>query len=454
MQPDVLVIGGGLSGLCAAVDLANHRYSVFLSEEKPHLGGRTYSFIDERTGDQIDNGQHLMMGCYTQTLQYIRTIGSYSSIRIQDTLRIPFRHAVRGDFLLKAPRLPQPLNILFGLMLLKSISVRDRLALIKVGIKLISTDPDQDETLIQSTVSQWLESLGQSEEAMKYLWNVIAIGTLNDDPERVSAALFAKVLRSAFFGPRMNSSMVIPTSGLSSVLVDPAESFLTERGGSVKSNCGIRRIILKRVAGKLVADAAELENGEVIRPKAMICAVPFFDIKKIFGEEDIREIPELQSAERFSASPIVSIHLWFDREIISEDFVALIDSPIHWIFNKSKMYGKKAVTGQYLSLVISGASDMIGKSKKDIEEMSIAELRKFYPASAGASVIHTLVIKEKRATFSPHVGIETYRPANQTHVDNLFLAGDWTDTKLPATIEGAVRSGNACSTLVQALLKG
>jgi hydroxysqualene dehydroxylase len=339
------------------------------------------------------------------------------------------------------------------LLTLQSLSLRERLSILTVGRKLMFMDPEGDAEVREMTVSEWLRHLGQSEETRKYLWDIIAIGTLNDSPDKVSASLFATVLRSAFFGPRINSSMVIPSSGLSEIFVDPAERFLTDRGSVIRKNCGVREIVLQPPGRPSSVKEVYLENGEIVQPAAVVCAVPFFSIQNIFTDEDLRSIPQLKTAENFTSSPIISIHLWFDRTIIADDFVALIDSPVHWIFNKTALYEKKPSDGQYLSLVISGAADVVGLTKEDIVALCLRELRTFYSAAGDAVLLHSVVIKEKRATFSPRVGVETIRPSNTTNVRNLFLAGDWTDTKLPATIEGAIRSGNACSNLVQAMLR-
>ncbi len=449
MQPDVVVIGGGVSGLTAAVDLASHGLSVLLVEQKQHCGGRTYSFIHQETGDEVDNGQHLMMGCYHSTLKYLSTIGTLSHVAIQKRLSVVFRHSKRGVFYLRAALLPPPLDVLFGLLKIKSLSVAQRLSLLRVGAALLFAHPDTDEKLQALTVSEWLDQLHQPPQNKEYLWNIIAIGTLNDSPEIVSAALFAKVVRSAFLGKGKDSSMVIPTKGLSTLLVDGAIEFLRARDNRVLMNTAVERVAIEKGRVKEVV----LSSGESIVPKAVVCAVPYFDIPKIFGDEAVHTLPELQCAAGFVSSAIVTIHLWFDRPFMEEEFVALLDSPIHWVFNKSKIVRKKAGGLSYLSLVISGASNFIETEKEEMVTLAVEELRKFYPESAGAHLVHSLVIKEKRATFSPRVGTDRARPGHATSLKNLFLAGDWTDTKLPATIEGEVQSGYACSELVRKMLQ-
>lgn len=441
-SPDVLIIGGGVAGLAAAVDCSSHGLSVLLVEQKPRLGGRTHSFIHQETGNEVDNGQHVMMGCYHSTLKFLKLIDRLDRVEIQKNLSITFRRSSQRPSTLAAVGLPAPLNVLVGLLRLNTISFSERLSLFRVGLDLILKNPDTDQHLQSITVAQWLDEMKQPSANKKYLWDIIAIGALNDVTDKISASLFVKVLKSVFFGKKMNSSIVIPKCGLSTVLVDGASEYIQQRKG---------RILLKTSITKIeylnsTIQNIHLDNGEVISPKTVISAVPYFDISKLF---DNPENIGLKNLDKFVSSPIISIHLWFDVHFMQEQFVALIDSPIHWVFNKSKIYENNPKRLMYLSLVISGAHDTIEMTKEQLVHMAHKELQRFYPTAAVAAIVHSLVIKEKRATFSPMVGAEQYRPSHETSVKNLFLAGDWTNTKLPATIEGAVQSGFACGELVK-----
>jgi zeta-carotene desaturase len=445
-SPDVLIIGGGLAGLSAAVELTSRGHSILLLEQKQHFGGRTYSFIHPETGDEVDNGQHLMMGCYHSTLKYLETIGRISLVEVQSNLSIVFRESNKSPSLFQTVPLPAPLNVLVGLLRLQSLSFSHRLAMLRVGIELVRRNPEKNKHLQSITVAEWLRELKQPEENRKYLWDIIAIGALNDSTDRISAALFVKVLKSAFFGSRFNSSMVIPKKGLSTVLIDGAVSYVQKRGGRVLKNNSIKQIsdIVSSIS------SVELESGEVITPKAVISAVPYFDIPRLFKDPGSIGLTDM---DQFISSPIITIHLWFDAHFMQEQFVALIGSPIHWVFNKSKIYGREDEGLMYLALVVSGAHDLVEKEKDELVNIAHHELKRFYPSASVAKVIHSLVIKEKRATFSPKVGLEQFRPQHKTTVQNLFLAGDWTDTKLPATIEGAVQSGYGCADTADKFIK-
>lgn len=446
LHPDVLIIGGGVAGLSAAVDCSRRGLSVMLVEQKQRLGGRTYSFHHPETGDEVDNGQHLMMGCYHSTLKFLKIINCLDLVEIQHNLSIVFRHADKPPTTLQTASLPAPLNVLAGLLRLKSLSFFQRVSLLKVGIEMLMKNPDTNNHLQSISVSQWLDEMNQSEENKQYLWDIIAIGALNDSTERISAALFVKVLRSAFLGSRKNASMIIPKKGLSTVLVDGAVKFLRQRNGKIVLNSTIEKYEIQdsRITNVL------LSNMETLHPRAVISAVPYFDIPKLFGDT---ELIGLTGLDNFISSPIVTIHLWFDAHFVNEQFAALLDSPIHWVFNKSKIYGKENQGLMYLALVVSGAHDLVEKEKGELLELAHAELKRFYPAASIAKIIHSLIIKEKRATFSPKVGIEQFRPSHATSIKNLFLAGDWTDTKLPATIEGGVQSGFECARLAERELR-
>jgi hydroxysqualene dehydroxylase len=448
MKCDTIIIGGGLAGLSAAVDLTSRGISVLVLEQRPHLGGRTYSFVDETTGDVVDNGQHLMMGCYHATRWLLSTVGSDRLATLQPNLHIEFLHPVRGRSSLHCPRLPAPLHLLAGLMNLKNLSLADRWKLLKVGLE-IRKDPKLIEPKIASlTVHQWLDQLGQSEENKKYLWDIIAIGSLNDHPKDVSALLFYRVLRSAFLGDRDNSSLLVPRAGLSQLFVDPCVEFIRSRGGEVMVNCGVDESLFEgnRLNGVRSSD------GHIREARAFVSAIPWYAASPLFSNAAGRQGWNVNG--HLQSSPIVTINLWFDRVVMEQDFVALLDSRIHWVFNKSKIYGSSATTRQYLSLVISGAASLLDVDSRDLVKGALRDLSAAFPPVRNAELVHSLVVKEKRATFSPRPDVEMHRPSSKTQFANLFLAGDWTDTGYPATIEGAVLSGRKAAEGVAKLMGG
>lgn len=439
--PDVLVIGGGLAGLSAAVRCLQEGRSVFLAERRPYLGGRARSFPHPESGDEVDNGQHLMMGCYHASFRYLRAIGTDHLVHVQERLSILFRHPDGTTDRLTASDLPAPFHILTGLFGLRRLTPGQRAALLRVGPALLGTDPERNERLRRMTVSQWLDRMGQPEENRRFLWDIIAVGALNDSTDRISAALFVKVLRSAFLGSRRNAAMAVPLRGLSAVLSDPAERLITEHGGTVLKGNGAERVEID--GGRVTA--VTMQDGRRVTPRHVISAVPYFDLPKVFGDTAQLGVTGLDA---FVSSPIVTVHLWFGRHFVDEPFAALIGSPLHWVFNRSVITGRGADGPMYLAIVVSGAHALTEMTNDDIVSLACRELRRFYPGAADAVPEHSLVVKEKRATFSPGPATAYGRPGPRTAVRNLFLAGDWTETRLPATIEGAIQSGHDAAGLV------
>ena len=436
MTPEIIIIGGGVAGLSAAVDLCSMGRKILLLEQKPHLGGRTYSFVDKTTGEPVDNGQHLLMGCYKETRRYLDIIGSSHLARLQRNLRIDFLHPRNGFAALQCPPLPAPFNVLVGLMRLSTLPVLHRLRLLRMGIELISSSIQKERELAGLTVDEWLSKAGQTAENRKYLWDIIAVGTLNDDPKTVSALLFYRVLKAAFLGSRTNSSMLVPRVGLSELLVDPARRYVEDHGGEIRIGYGVDRL---EIGGNEVHTV--IAQGKKIPASIVISSVPYHALPPLFpGRPDKDSF--LSTLSEFDSSPIITLHLWLDRKLIDQEFVALLDCRIQWIFNKTRILrGENDTKRQYLSLVISGAGELVEWSKERLLDLAMKELRETIPAARGAKIVHSLVIKEKRATFSPRPHVERLRPGARTPLRNFFLAGDWTDTGYPATIEGAILSG-------------
>lgn len=438
--PDALVIGGGIAGLCAAVDLIERGWTVTLAEQKPRLGGRAYSFIHPDSGDEVDNGQHLMLGCYHHTLRLIETLGTMEHCSILEPLAINFKN-VSDTFDMRAPALPAPLHMLGALAGLRTLTLRERVGLLRILPSLMNTTRS-DARFAAMTVSDWLDATHQSDAARQRLWNILAVGMLNERPDRASAAHFIRILRTILFGSRRDASVVLPRRGLSRIFADPAAQFIRSHRGRVLLKTPVSDLRIEK--GRVVS--ARVGN-EMIEPRVVISAVPHSAIFRCFADGS-RSFPEgLVQAGSFEDVPIVSIHLWFDTFFMHEEFTALLDSPIDWVFNRTMIAApdarrKGGTEGpMMLSLVVSAARPLAALSKQAIIETALCEVRRQYPGATNARLRHALVVKEKRATFSPVPGIDRVRPPTVTSVGNFFLAGDWTDTKLPATIEGAAQSG-------------
>ncbi|MFH0990285.1 MAG: hydroxysqualene dehydroxylase HpnE [bacterium] len=444
MTYDAIIIGGGLAGLSAAVDLSAKGCSVLLLEQAPHLGGRVYSFIDSTTGDRVDNGQHLLMGCYHATRRFLHEIGSAHLAVLQPQLRIDYLGPDEETALLKCTALPSPFNLLSGLLRLQSLSIRERGNLLRVGIAL-QKPPDIVEPLLREmTVEEWLMQLGQSELARSRFWNIVAIGALNNDPATASALLFYRVLRAVFSGDSSNASLMIPAVGLSELFSTPALHTLRNHNAQVLMGTRVSQF---RTEGRKIV-GVQCADGSVFRARTVIAAIPPASLQKLLQTSGLASLPLFNTLQSFQASSILGINLWFDREVMQQEFVALLESPIHWIFNKTRISRHGSLVPQHLALVISAADEYMGMEKQQILSLVTDELKRYLPLSRGANLVQSIVIKAKRATFLQTPAVESLRPQAATPISNLFLAGDWMDTGYPATIEGAVLSGVTAAQLV------
>jgi zeta-carotene desaturase len=383
-------------------------------------------------------------------------IGTDDLALLQPALRIDFLHPSQNANHLLCARFPAPLHLLGGLLGFTAIPFKDRLKMLMVAKELINTSPEKELELDRLTVEEWLTKLGQSEISRKYLWDVITIGALNNCPQDVSALMLFRVLCAAFLGNRKNASLLVPHVGLSELFVDPAVQFIKAHGSEVRTGIGVESMIFE---GTYV-QSIRTSEGKELQAKSFISAIPWYSFEEILsvshqnskpGDDKKNVISDCHLKADFKSSSIISIHLWLDREVTDLDFAALLETRIQWLFNKSKLLNeRKEITAarQYLSLVISGAEEFINLNKKQLVEIAMEDLRRVLPQARGAKVIHSLAIKEKRATFIPSPGLEALRPNARTKFENLFLAGDWTATGYPATIEGAVISGRRAAELI------
>src|SRR5262249_7976899 len=279
-------------------------------------------------------------------------------------------------------------------------------------------------------------------------WHPVAIATLNELPQRAAAAPFAEVLARAFFGSRSDSQFVLPTVGLSDLYTHDARQFIEARGGSVDVKAAVAPLLFAdgRLAGVVGRD------GQRIEADACICAVPPDALGALLPEPLYDQL-SLRRLGAFEVSPIVSTHLWFDRPVLTHDFIGLLGTTTQWVFNRSKLTGTG--NGHHcVSAVISAGREQVDWDNARIATTVAGDLCALFPAARAARLLRTVVVKERQATISSTPTAERMRPAPATAVDNLFLAGDWTRTGLPPTIESAVASGQRAATLVAARLSG
>ena len=430
----IVIIGGGFAGLAAGVALAEAGKRVCLLEQNPHLGGRARSFVDPVTGSVVDNGQHLFMGCYHATTRFLQTIGSLDRLYFQPRLAIPFLERDGRLSRLECPDWPSPWHLLGGLLRSRSFSFRQKLEVLRLGRRLRRHQPD---SLTGETVSVWLDRRGQSRSLQRDFWDLLSIAALNEDPRIASARIFERVIRLALFSAPADARLGWARTGLSDCYTGAAAAFIAARRGRVQTGCGVRRLLI----ADGVCRGVELRSGEVLEAACVISAAPWHRLGPLLDPE-WRAHPLFAAALTLCPAPIISINLWFDRAITELEYAGLRGTTVQWLFNKGRILGSGE---HYVTLVLSGAHEHVARSNEELVALAWSELGPVLPASREAKVLRTSVIKERFATFSPSPPAEAVRPSFRTPIKGFLLAGDWTATGLPATIEGAVQSGYAAA---------
>ena len=431
---DVVVIGGGFAGLSAAVALAERGFRVAVLERKPALGGRAYSFEDPDTGDFVDNGQHVLMGCYTETLDFLRKIGSGDKLVFHNDLEIEMLAGPGRSATLRTAHLPGPLHMTAALVRYGHLTLLERYSAARAGMELLKMHRRDRGGLEKMTVVELMDRLAQSENARRTFWYPLSIATLNDEPEVSSAALLAEVLKRAFFSRRADSAFVYSRVGLTDLYCSGARTIIEQAGGVVADRALVEGL---EADGDGVVAQVRLRDGRKLGAANFIAAVPPHHLIRMFrdcgGPVLSAHRPKLET------SPIICVHAWFDREVTRSSFVGFIGKTTQWLFNKRRIFERHGERHPgYLSFVISGARRLVDSSNEELLDLVIRDLGDMIPAARGAKVTKAIVLKEKQATMAPSIASHGLRPGVTTPLKNLFLAGDWIQTALPATIDSAV----------------
>lgn len=442
-RPTAIVAGGGIAGITAACELADAGFAVTLLEKRPFLGGRAYSYTDAATGATVDNGQHVFLGCCTEYIRLLERLGVRDAVHLQKRFRVPVIDKVWGESVLRAADLPPPGHLLPSLLRFKSLSPAEKALAGWAFAHIQLLDRSKHPELDDITFEEWLRARGQSPRAIRSLWNLIVLPTLNGDISRVSADLALMVFQEGFLRSRHGANVGWARVGLSELLGRAARSYIESRGGQVRLEEAVSGVGVE--GGRI---SAVLTPSGPLRADAYVLALPH-DAALAALPPSVQGDPSFSRIGRIRTSPIVNVHLWYDRPVWDKRFAAFLNSPVHWVFNKSKLWGDSG-PGQYLDISLSGAEDYIEMPTADILHLFTREMFALLPGTRGAELTRALVVKQRDATFAAYPGVSALRPAQATPIPNLYLAGDWTATGWPATMESAVRSGlNAASGVIR-----
>jgi zeta-carotene desaturase len=429
-----------LAGLAAGCALAEAGFRVSLFERRPYLGGRASSYQHPGTGEIVDNCQHVLLGCCTNLLDFYRRAGVQDKIRWYE--KLTFLEPGGRASVIAPSALPAPLHTAPAFLRAKCLIFRDKMAIGRAMVALApSIPPDRGEWFLD-----WLKRHGQTEQAIERFWKTILVSALNEDLDQVSVPYAAQVVRESFLKSAAAGRMGIPNVPLTD-LYGTTGDYIRARGGEIQFRAGVESFRTEAFGVSVTT------NGQEQKFDYLVLAVPFDVLGRILPDS-ASAAPLAAALAQFSTSPITGIHLWFDRQISDLDHAVLLDRTIQWMFHKSRIIESRVNearsneardngngSGSYVELVVSCSRSLVEKSKPEIVDMAVKEAQEFFPAAREAKLLKSTVIKEVNATYSPRPGIDQHRPKPETAWPRVFLAGDWTATGWPATMEGAVRSG-------------
>jgi squalene-associated FAD-dependent desaturase len=416
-MPTAIVIGGGLAGLATAAALGQSGFQVDLFEARGFLGGRATSYpVPGDSSEVIDNCQHVLLRCCVNLMDFYRRLGVADKIEFYK--QFYFVEPGGRTSVLQAGGLPAPLHFTGSFWDLSFLALRDKIAIAR-ALWAIRREHARREDLERITMLDWLREKQQTETAIRRFWNQVLVSAVNEDLDRMAASHGFQVFWLGFLARADTYEMGIPAVPLGDLYGPEA----WQRIGNVRLHS---RTPVDRVIAEDGTIRGVTAGGGQHRADYYVSALPF--------ERLPTAIPELElNLDKFEHSPITGIHLWFDRSLTQLPHATLLDRTMQWMFNKSG--------GCYLQLVVSASRSLVEMPRADVIALAVRELADFFPVAKEAKIEKAHVVKEVRATFSARAGLEQARPLSATKFSNFFLAGDWTRSGWPATMEGAVRSG-------------
>ncbi len=438
-ERDVIILGGGLTGIAAAVHLLKRGVKPTLVERRPFLGGRAFSFVDRISGEEIDNGQHVILGVCHQFLELLEDLGTRDCLDLRPALDVPV--SLNGKISnLRASRV---FGNGFALLNYGHLRWADRISifglLIKIKLNLIGDDEHQ--RLRTNSFGAWLSSRSQSPAAIDRFWSLFILPVFNCAIDEVAAIDGLEFTRSALLGNVRDAAIGYPKKGLSSLVGTPATELLESRGAELVMNA--------RVVSVNRCDSGQFEivlsNDQTLRAGNVISALAPNALNRILPMSDATFDAVKSSLTTLDFSPIVAVHLWYEKPVMTVPVMAFIDLGLQWVFNDSAIRDTSGDKTQHVVISLSGADTWANLKKEEILERVSSAMQRAFPTARDNSVINSAVVKTLEATIKVKPGSRTHRLGPNVDITGFHVAGDWTNTGLPATMEGAVQSGNVAA---------
>ena len=441
-KPHIAVVGGGLAGLAAAVAAADGGAQVTLYERGPRLGGATWSF--QRNGRWFDNGQHVFMRCCTEYRAFLDRLDVAHQVTEQRRMSVSVMRPGRRPARIFRTGAPAPLHLARSLLGYSPLSFADRLRAVRTALALRRLDPD-DPATDETSFGEWLRFRGETDRAIAGMWDLICLPTVNLRADDASFSLAVKVFRTGLLDRADAGDLGWTRVPLGALHGDAAARAITAQGGEVEMQAHV----------DAVGDGPSVvTDGKRVDADAVIIAVPHDAVDGLLPDGTVPRQSELAD---LGISPIVNVHFVFDRQVMDVPFAAALDSPVQFVFDRTEAANANGESGgtseesgggeQVVAVSQSAAFDEIGNRPPELIERYRSAVADLFPAAAEAQVVDAVVTREHRATFAGRPGTRRLRPGPTTAINGLFLAGAWTDTGWPATMEGAVRSGNLAASL-------